>query len=331
MTTKNYYKAQALAIIMIILIISSMIGFAVFSRSQKAKRTAIQERNSAEAYQVADMILDNLLLSTLEDWLSKGMIGKTYTETQFESGQGNDPPDPVTVKLIKTINAQDDGMEIQKGYDKGSREISDLTASLGNKLDLQNLNICSLREHAQNEYRLSLTEITSQDIITIKPGQTFTFLREDRNFEGCNLQISVINPNNQQGLVVNKIYHDGNGIKDYDYSDTTSYKFSTSNTNFTGNWELKEGSSYSHIVLHHLNNTISAIGLTAVNEEVNFSFSFGAAFGGCSSNFNVYKLKASANCGGTYRAKEVVIPAERYTHSIFNYVFFNGIGNIGTN
>ena len=331
MTTKNYYKAQALAIIMIILIISSMIGFAVFSRSQKAKRTAIQERNSAEAYQVADMILDNLLLSTLEDWLSKGMIGKTYTETQFESGQGNDPQDPVTGKLIKTINAQDGGMEIQRDYDKGSREITVLTGSLGNPLNLQNLNICSLREHAQNEYRLSLTEITSQDIITIKPGQTFTFLREDRNFEGCNLQISVINPNNQQGLVVNKIYHDGNGIKDYDYSDTTSYKFSTSNTNFTGNWELKEGSSYSHIVLHDLNNTISAIGLTAVNEEVNFSFSFGAAFGGCSSNFNVYKLKASANCGGTYRAKEVVIPAERYTHSIFNYVFFNGIGNIGTN
>lgn len=332
MTTKNHYKAQALAIIMIILIISSMIGFAVFSRSQKAKRTAIQERNSAEAYQVADMILDNLLLSTLEDWLSKGMLGKIYTESQFVSGNDyRDPENPTTGQLIKNINAKEGDMEIQKGSDQGSRQITELIGSLGNPLNLQDLNICSLREHSQNEYRLSLTEITSQDIITIKPGQTFTFLREDRNFEGCNLQISVINPNNQQGLVVNKIYHDGNGIKDYDYSDTTSYKFSTSNTNFTGNWELKEGSSYSHIVLHHLNNTISAIGLTAVNEEVNFSFSFGAAFGSCSSNFDVYKLKASANCGGTYRAKEVIIPATRYTHSIFNYVFFNGLGNIGTN
>ena len=90
---KKYYKAQALAIIMVILIISSMIGFAVFSRSQKSKSMAIQERNSAEAYQVSDMILDNLLLSTLEQWLEKGMLGKTYVETYYQAGQGINPPE----------------------------------------------------------------------------------------------------------------------------------------------------------------------------------------------------------------------------------------------
>lgn len=323
MTTKNHYKAQALAIIMIILIISSMIGFAVLSRSQKAKRTAIQERNSAEAYQVADMILDNLLLSTLEDWLSKGMDKKPYyTETQFESGLDIDPLDPITGKLIKTINAQDDGMEIQRDYDRGSREITVLTGSLGNPLDLQNLNICSLREHAQNEYRLSLTTVPPNGDIAIEPGQTFTFLKENRDFSGCRLNITVKNGDNNRGLVTNIISQNSDGIVPYDYDHTTSYKFGNS-ANFSGNW-----TQYNKVIEIPLNNNILAVQLTAVNERIVFSFNLG----GCNNvNWDVWILKASANCGGTYRAKEVVVPAERYTHSIFNYVFFNGLGNIGTN
>lgn len=313
MTTKNYYKAQALAIIMIILIISSMIGFAVFSRSQKAKRTAIQERNSAEAYQVADMILDNLLLSTLEDWLSKGMDSKgEYVEkgptTQASMKSNN---------IIRNVNAQEGNSHA------GNTEISQLTESLGNKLDLQNLNICSLKEHSQNEYRLSLTKIQPNGDIAIEPGQTFSFLKEKRSFDGCTLNITVKDPKNNNGLVTNIISKEGDGIKGYDYPDTTSYKFNNS-SNFSGNWVN------ANPIQIPLSDNMLAVLLTAVNERVIFSFSLSGT--NCqNTNWDVWILKASANCGGTYRAKEVVIPAERYTHSIFNYVFFNGIGNIGTN
>ena len=58
-------------IIMIILIVSSIIGFSVFIRSIRDKKSIKQERESAEAYEVVDMILDNMLLSTSEQWEEK--------------------------------------------------------------------------------------------------------------------------------------------------------------------------------------------------------------------------------------------------------------------
>jgi hypothetical protein len=323
---KKYYKAQALAIIMVILIISSMIGFAVFSRSQKSKSMAIQERNSAEAYQVSDMILDNLLLSTLEQWLEKGMLGKTYVETYYQAGQGINPPEEEYGQLVFQTNAQ---MGIEAGYESGDRDITELTAQLGHPLNLQNLDICPLIEGLDNKYTLSLTQIAPGDVITIKPGQTFSFLKEDRNFSNCRLGIFVHNPSNEAGLVVNKIYEEGGSIREYNYEDTISYRFGL-NPNFTHNWTLFPNDG----LPIDLDNDILVIGLTAINQEVNFTFTITPipplGPGGCTANFNVYKLQASATCGGIYRAKEVIIPAERYTHSIFNYVFFNGNGNIGT-
>lgn len=320
---KKYYKAQALAIIMVILIISSMIGFAVFSRSQKSKSMAIQERNSAEAYQVSDMILDNLLLSTLEQWLEKGMLGKTYVETYYQAGQGINPPEEEYGQLVFQTNAQ---MGIEAGYESGDRDITELTAQLGHPLNLQNLDICPLIEGLDNKYTLSLTRVRPNEVITIKPGQTFSFVLPEKDI-GCSLFITVEEPiHNDAGLMVNTIYKEGEGVREYNYDHTTSYRFG-SNPNFTGNWQLFD--KWISIYLYRQN--ILAVGLTAINNEVNFSYELAEPLiGKTCPDFDIYKLQASATCGGTYRAKEVIIPAERYTHSIFNYVFFNGNGNIGT-
>ncbi len=325
---KKHYKAQALAIIMIILIISSMIGFAVFARSQKSKKMAIQERNSSEAYQVADMILDNLLLSTLEQWLEVGgmVLGKTYEETYFEAfNKLPDPPKPPASQLILPINAD---MGIEGNYDIGSTQITQITQKLGHPLDLQALDICPLQEGLDNKYTLSLTRVAPGDVITIKPGQTFSFVVDGSS---CVLFITVEEPiHSDAGLMVNTIHKEGEGIREYDYDHTTSYRFDDTYGNFTENWTLYDRNSKIQIPLHGRN--ISVVGLTAINNEVNFSYKAeqNAVPGGSCSDFDIYKLQASATCGGTYRAKEVIIPAERYTHSIFNYVFFNGNGNIGT-
>ena len=39
-------------------------------------------------------------------------------------------------------------------------------------------------------------------------------------------------------------------------------------------------------------------------------------------------LRASATCNGVYRAKEVLVPKVRSNYSIFNYVLFNGEGQL---
>lgn len=58
---KNNLRAQALAIVMVVLVVVSIIGMAMFSRMATDKRLAVEEQNSAAAAQAAKGILDVLV------------------------------------------------------------------------------------------------------------------------------------------------------------------------------------------------------------------------------------------------------------------------------
>lgn len=330
MRTKKTYNAQALAIIMVILIVASIIGFSVFSRLMTQKRATIQERNSSEALEVADMILDNFLLSKPEDWVEAGMVGNTYKETLFIPENVQGLVDNEISKITTTIHAQDD-MIIQTGPDSSSNAITKLTQELGHKLDLQNLNICPLSEH-NNEYTLQLSRTNDDTDFPLRPGETFVFPIKGRSFEnGCTINITFPNPTDG-GFTVNKIFIEGEGIKAYDYADTENYCFSKGisspispcgNSNFTGTgWTTSSGS-----LSIPLNSNLERIQLTAIGSDLTFRFSMSKE---CTDKIQLWQLRASATCSGTYRAKEVIVPDVGWSYSIFNYVLFNGKGNISS-
>lgn len=333
MKIKETYKAQALAIIMVILIVASIIGFSVFSRLMTQKRAAIQERNSSEALEVADMILDNLLLSKPEDWVEAGMVDKIYEETFFQRGYVPDPIRPPDSKVTTSIHAQED-MEIQKDPDSGSNAITKLTEQLGHKLDLQNLNICPLSER-DNVYTLALSKTNDDTDFVLRPGETFVFPIKGKNFgPGCTINITFPNPPDNSGFTVNKIFIEGDGIKAYDYPDTMNYCFTGSfaslnpkcgNDNFTGSGWTQFGAKET-LSLPVSDSPLERIQLTAIGSELTFRFSMG----GCNEQIQLWQLRASATCSGTYRAKEVIVPDVGWSYSIFNYVLFNGKGNMSS-
>lgn len=332
MKTKKTYKAQALAIIMVILIVASIIGFSVFSRLMTQKRATIQERNSSEALEVADMILDNFLLSKPEDWVEAGMVGNIYKETLFIPGNIQGHVDNEISKITTKIHAQDD-MIIQAGPDSSSNAITKLTQELGHKLDLQNLNICPLSEH-NNEYTLQLSKTNDDTDFALRPGETFVFPIKGKDFgQGCTINITFTNPPTNGGFTINKIYIEGDGIKAYDYADTENYCFSKGisspsspcgNSNFTGmGWTTSSGSLSIPITS---NPKMERVQLTAIGSDLTFRFSMD----NCNEQIQLWQLRASATCSGTYRAKEVIVPDVGWSYSIFNYVLFNGNGNISS-
>jgi len=55
MNSKNTkYEAQALAITMVVLVVSAILGLSIYSRAMKDKLLTMEERASAEALEVAD-------------------------------------------------------------------------------------------------------------------------------------------------------------------------------------------------------------------------------------------------------------------------------------
>jgi hypothetical protein len=43
---------------------------------------------------------------------------------------------------------------------------------------------------------------------------------------------------------------------------------------------------------------------------------------------NMYQLRATANCQGVYRGKEILIPEKKWHETIFDYVIFNNEGTM---
>lgn len=307
MKTIKAYKAQALAIIMVILVISSIIGFSVFSRQVNQKRTIVEERNSAEAIEVADIILDNFLLSTTDKWVEKMEEGKEYIESK---NGGNE-----------------------------KHEITDLTDELGNILDLQNLSICPLKAENTNTYTLKLSRTDDDTIFYLRPGETFVFPINGQSFgSGCRINIHFQNPPSIGGFIVDKIYTTSATEKDirpYNYDNTLNYCFSNdggstcNNVNFdemVPGWEKHSMNSQLSIDIPSSSPFFERVQLTAIgNSELGFKFSMSDQ---CTSGIRLWQLRASATCSATYRAKEVIVPDSGISFSIFNYVLFNGTGNL---
>ena len=294
MRTKKTYNAQALAIIMVILIVASIIGFSVFSRLMTQKRAAIQERHSSEALSVADMILDTLLLSKPEDWVQAGMLGTKYEESKTP---------------------------------RSKKQITELIHRLEHTLGLQDLTMCPLSEQ-NNIYTAELSRTNEDTEFPLRPGETFVFPIKGKDFgQGCTINITFTNPPTNGGFTVNKIFIEGEGIKAYDYADTENYCFSKGipcgNSNFTGTgWTTSSGS-----LSIPLNSNLERIQLTAIGSDLTFRFSMSKE---CTDKIQLWQLRASATCSGTYRAKEVIVPDVGWSYSIFNYVLFNGKGNISS-
>lgn len=287
------YKAQALAIIMVILVVSSIIGLSVIARTMRDKGVALQERDSAEAYEVVDTILDNMLLTKLEDWLNVMNTSDTYTNT----------------------------------------DISVLFNNLNHPLDLSDLSICPLTEEG-NKYELRLSKGDDDTKYIVHPAQLFVFPIDGKNFgSDCRLSIKL-EGTSTAGYMINDIFKEGSGVAPYNTDKTKSYcitdRSGICNTNYflssTGSvWETKKSGDLTTYTLNDTN--LLKIQIVGINSPVTLSYSMS---NGCTSKILLWKLRAAATCNGVYRAKEVVIPETRWTDAIFNYVLFNGAGNLSS-
>ena len=64
MNIKRSYSGQAIAIIMVVLVVATVIGASLFSRIVKNRALLVEQKESSRALEQADMLLDLLISST---------------------------------------------------------------------------------------------------------------------------------------------------------------------------------------------------------------------------------------------------------------------------
>ena len=141
---KKYIKAQALAIVMVVLVVASIIGISLFSRMSKDKQGAVNQQDSSLAEEQADAILDMFIgadIVRLEDEVEaitapldnindiKGLfdlIGVDKTALPDEGWCVSDQGSSINLSLSKTGDT--DFIEVQPGsvrsYNLDGAEIS---------------------------------------------------------------------------------------------------------------------------------------------------------------------------------------------------------------
>jgi hypothetical protein len=327
MNKRNKYESQALAIAMVVMVVSSIIAMSIFFRAQKDRTLTLEERASAEALEISDLIIDKLTQFKIEDVFEEiNNIRVAENKEPFDYVQGTIPP-----------------LQENSEY----TDITDLFVNLGIAENIRDLSICPASQ-GTNEYQLTIKEADESTFFEIRAGQVWSLPIKGLAIDNqCQLILKLeVRGSTEAGFVLTKSYVTTDGkYKKYEYDDITSYCFADSSgvcnsqdINFyDNNWQPYEIENTSSNIPIDLTETISVDGtnyildeirIKAIGGTVGLSYSSTPVELGCLDTLRMMHLRVTANCYGIYRGKEVLIPQKKWHNTLFDYVIFNAEGSI---
>lgn len=313
MLMEKRYSAQALAITMIVLVVSAIIGLSIYSRISRDKRLTVDERASAEALEISDLVVEKL---------------SGYEADEILDG---------VVKLGKTMTYPS-GVSVKESRD--TDEISALFRILGTENIFETVGFCLPSQG--NEYNLVVKEAEASSPYEVPAGQIWSLPIGNANLSGCNLMIQVSKGDTRSGFSITKLYakdYDATGkageYKRYGDNDVTNYCFSDNGTecndkdSLLDTWVLYSPSSPINISLSEVVDgyKLDTVIVRAVGGNIGVYYNMANSTGdSCMDGFRMIELRASAYCNGIYRGKEILIPQKKWHSPIFDYAIFNAEG-----
>ncbi|MDD4381858.1 MAG: hypothetical protein PHE21_00740 [Candidatus Dojkabacteria bacterium] len=335
------YEGQALAIAMVVLVVSAIIGISIYSRTLKDKMLTMGERASAEALEVSDLIIDHITKVSLDEIIE-------YLDTTHPYDDGDDPDIP----------GGDINYDVGVTLEESGGEISSLISTLAGATDVfSGLNFCELDSGNGNEYYLNIKRADSNTYFEIRAGQVMgipikgEYLAEPESVCSGIIKVAV-RGDSTAGFSLLKTYGrnytDGYAAqyKIYETDDEQQYCFSSSttlgdrlsgdcnNSDFQGDSWLKfKDNGQDSIPIDDLNDIVSQDGNDYMLDEVRLRAvggTIGVSFTNtnCISDFEMMEITAAANCNGVYRGKTIMIPAKKWGSPLFDYIIFNGEGSL---
>lgn len=255
------YESQALAIAMVILVVSSLIGISIYSRSLKDKGLVLEERASAEALEVSDLVLDKLTQYPINTVIDAIVASENLTEFNHQEGI------------------------VLKDNNSGSSGVTSLLRSLGvleQNISLSELinPLCPITT-GSNEYQVTLRETDEHTSYEVKPGNVWSLpVKNLVQSNQCKLNLKFsIKGDSRAGFVLTYIYckYDENGYaidcKEYAREDIQNYCFSDdgiecNNENFLDSEWIKKYNENGEIVIEIVIPPFGGVGVCPYNEDL---------------------------------------------------------------
>ncbi len=311
------YSAQVLAIVLVLLIVGSVIGFALYTRMIRESEQVVDERSSAEANELAETVVG--LIGTLD-----------YSQVRNE-------------EVLDLLDCEEFGLSTEecRKYNLNVSELAEILQIMGLKEDQVDFSSFALELNEE----FCLTELAmyslSEEGVRIEKDEVYSIFVRGIDWDDCEMNFRMQDIG-AFGFVMSTFYgnYDENNnlksYKPYEFEDIMGFKYEadgrnwvrySSNENLTfnsgggGNYPFKkefgeEGNRKEYSL-----------------DEVRFKSLGGASQlswnvrGNCKVG-DYLLVEVGATCGGRYMGKSFILPEASFSPPMFDYVYFQGQGDL---
>ncbi len=309
----NKYSGQALAIVLVLLIVGSIIGFALYARMIRESERVVDEKASSEA---------NELVETTIGFMST--LGYDQIKNENVLWQINECTD---VNLQSNDGCRTNNLTLQ--------EVEDLLQEMG----IENPDLSDF-ERDINYCVMELALYSSASLgITIDKDYSYPiFFNNAENLENCEITFTMEKlEEGTNSFVMSTFYAHRNesgellNYKPYQFEDIVGFKYGEEGGNnweeYTTGTDLTFSSSGTYPIKKDLESTLYAI------DEIRFKSLGGKskliwnANSDCELEDPLW-IEVGATCGGNYVGKSFIMPEESFAPPMFDYVYFQGKGGL---
>lgn len=311
------YSGQAIAIIMIVLVVATVIGASLYSRMIQNSGEVVDTRESQRALEQADSILDAFISSDL------GVLQSKIRESLAASNGA-----PVIFPRISELDNYFNTVP--------------LIASDVNILD--NIGWCDsdLEMNSSIEVSIDYADETSPVYYDVGDVMAINLNGVSSIPAGCNINLGLQPGGSEDHLFsIKYIYMDkvSGDVSPYKLDDMLLYCAKTQDENSCGDESVAPTSSIVAKVklpgqINISNATLTTpnlyeIRLIPLKEKVGVS----VLPDSCGDVFSNYRIRAKVNCKGDVREKQVVIPSVNNMgySALFDYTIYNSNGSLSPN
>ncbi len=297
------YKGQAIAIIMVVLVVAAVIGASLYSRMMRNKGEVVDTRESQKALEQAGNVLDAFTTSDL----------------------------PSLQSLISSqLAGDDDGLITLDNMGA----IETFLSSLGDTMDLGLLDVGT--GSSCSEPTVTITYADLSDGVEYGVGDAMAINVGDLSLPaGCRVQLSFYTAGSGDHLFTTKyVYMDsGENVRQYALDDMKLYCLNSFGSGDCGSGSVAPRDSIEQILA---NGGIITLDLTTYSNLYEFrilplkeKIKIGLK-DQCNNLLSNYLIKSTVTCTGQERTMQVVIPnaANMGYSSLFDYTIYNSSGTL---
>jgi len=333
---EKVYSAQALAIVLIVLVVAAIIALAIISRVKSEQRNVADERSSSQSLSVSENLLDAITVlpisevaELVNDTENNNLYNlcKTEDDLEYEFWENGCVLNN-TSEVAEFLNALD---EVHVGSDNVYSVIAEqmeaeLVASCGND---------------QHEVEMTILPIEEGEELVLQEGIVLSLIPDSDPIDGCSVTVNSnrVRDSVKTGILESSHYFSETaGFAEYDYDLSNGYCLfdcsadlawvGANPTSYNNGWiNSPDGASFTKAmkITQGANEYImSELRLRPLGDDVIISYVTSPT--GCVDLKEIMKLRVVTSCSGTTQGKETIIPRENWTPSVFDYTIYNGQG-----